>query len=426
MMMKKFRWMAGSLLLAAAATLSFTSCDDEEAPALTLVSLTADGIDLNGSTSATGVGTDAVIVAEFSTDVDATSVDAISLIRDYDDASYDVDVTVDGNTVTITPAVDFSTGTLFSLSFGTGLKSSQGKILTSAIERTFNTEGTFAVPGAFAQWTFEDNANDVIGGFDPSASGIVDITYAASRNAASGKAASFNGTTSIIEIPNGNNLMNEGDWTVSFWMKTALHTDNVDKGHFVMGLGAFYGFQFEVFGGYGGWKLATRYGFNNTTTTTQGTITEDNAFNGDGKDNTNGGWMGFSFTKNLTTTGGVAGLIKEKWVHIVYVYDASEKTGAYYANGEKMREFDFDLWPAGDNKRFVSGPKYGGTAPEVVNELAFGFVQSRAGTLWDAEPWGGYSLASANHFKGLLDDVLIYHKTLSPAEITLMYNSGKP
>jgi hypothetical protein len=426
MKMTKLKWMAGTLLLASAVMLVPTSCNDEEAPALTLVSLTANGIDLNGSTSANGVPTVATITAEFSTEVDATTVDAISLIRDYDAAAYDVEVTVAGKIVTIVPIDNFSTGTLFNLSFGSGLKSTQGKVLTTGIDRTFNTEGTFAVPGAFAQWTFEDDANDVIGSFDPAASGIVDITYVAGRNAASGKAASFNGTTSIIEIPNGDQLMHDGDWAISFWLKTALHTDNVDKGHFVMGLGAFYGFQFEVYGGYGGWKLATRYAFNNTTTQTEETTTEDNGFNGDGKQADNGGWQGFPFTKDLTASGGPAAIIKENWAHIVYVYNASLKTGTYYANGEKMRELDFDLWPDGDNKRFVSGTKYGGVAPEVVNELAFGFIQSRAGTLWDAEPWGGYDMEGANHFKGLLDDVIIYFKPLSAAEVTLMYNSGKP
>ncbi len=419
--MKKFRWIVGSFLLAAAATLSFTSCDDEEAPALTLVSLTADGIDLNGATSATGVGTDAVIVAEFSTDVDATSVDAISLIRDYDDATYDVDVTVDGNTVTITPTEDFSTGTLFSLSFGSGLKSSQGKILTSAIERTFNTEGTFAVPGAFAQWTFDDTTEDIIGSFDPTPSQIVDISYVAGRRADAGKALSFNGTTSIVEISNGDDLIATNDFTISFWMKP---NSELGKGQFVMGLGAYFGFQLELRAAYDEWVMPFRYTY--TKDGVNGQFSENNAFNGNGKQADNGGWKGFTFTKDLTASGGVAALIKDKWVHFVYVYNSATKQGTYYANGERMRELDFDLWSEGDNQRFTTGLTYGGTAPDVVNELALGFIHSRAGILWDDQPWGSYDLPGANHYHGLLDDLIIYHKPLSAAEIALMYNSGKP
>lgn len=427
MTMKNVKWILSVLVVAGMLATTLVGCGDDDEPAakaLTLVTLTADGVDLNGASSAVGVPVGATIVAEFSTNVDEATVDAISLLRDYDDVDYPVTVTVDGSTVTINPDDDFSTGTLFNLTFGTGLASTEGKVLSAAISRTFNSEGTFAVPGAFAHWTFEDNADDIIGSFDPTAGQIVDITYAASRNEASGKAASFNGTTSIIEISNGDELMDANDFTLSFWVKTALHSDNVDKGHFVMGLGAFWGFQFEIFGGYGGWKLPVRYKFDNAGTL--GTATEDNAFNGDGQDNTNGGWQGFVFTKDLTGSGGPAAILKEEWAHIVYTYNSTTKQGIYYANGEKMRELDFDLWPGGDDKTFITGLEYGGSAPDVVNELAFGFVHSRAGTLWDAEDWGGYDKPGANHFKGLMDDVIIYHKVITPAEVTLMYNSGKP
>lgn len=311
--------------------------------------------------------------------------------------------------------------TLFALSINPGLTSSQGKTLTTAISRNFTTEGTFAVAGAFAHWTFEDNANDVIGSFDPTASQIVDITYATSRNTASGKAARFNGTTSLVEISNGDQLMNNGSWTLSFWVKA----ESADKtsGHFVMGLGAFYGFQFEIAGDYGSCKLAASYAH---TKETNGGTSEDLWFPGNGVDRNNGGWQGWDFVRDLSGSGGVANLLQDKWAHVVCMYDATTKVGVMYINGQKMKSQDFDLWPDDDAKRFVTGLKYRGAAPDVVNELAFGFIQSRAGTLWDTEPWGGYDIAGANHFKGLLDDVIIYHKTLSEAEISLMYNSGKP
>jgi hypothetical protein len=119
-------------------------------------------------------------------------------------------------------------------------------------------------------------------------------------------------------------------------------------------------------------------------------------------------------------------VIKDKWAHYVFVYHAETRQGIIYLNGERIKEQDFDLWPEGDNKRFTTGLSYRGTAPEVVNELALGFIQSRAGTLWDAEPWGGYDFTGANHFHGLMDDLIIYHKALTAAEIGLMYNSGKP
>lgn len=423
--MKTIKWMLSLLLVAGGLTTMLNGCKDDEPPTLALVSITAGGVDLNGASSATGVSASATIVATFNVAVDqAAASSAITLIRDFDDAIIPTTITVNGAEVTIDPSGDFSSGTLFIVNMDASLKSAEGKGLSVSTERTFTTAGTFSVPGAIAHWTFEDNANDVIGTKDPSSSQVVDITYAAGRRAEAGKAASFNGTTSIIEISNGDQLMSTNNFTLSFWVKAVPHTDNVDKGHFVMGLGAFYGFQFEIYGGYGGWKMPVQYAFNNAGTL--GSAAEDNGFNGDGKAATNGGWQGFVFTKDLTTSGGAASILKDKWAHIVYTYNATTKQGIYYANGEKMREFDFDLWPDGDNKKTVTGLKYGGKEPDVKNELAFGFVQSRAGTLWDAEPWGGYEQVSANHFKGLLDDVLVYHKVLTAGEVSTMYNSGKP
>jgi Bacterial Ig-like domain len=414
--MKNVKWIVSSLLLVGILATTFVGCNkDDEPPALTLVSLKAGSIDLNGSTSAVGVPTSVTIVAEFSTEVDQTSVDAVSLTRDFDGADYPVTISVDGKMVTITPSGLFSTGTLFKLTLAGTLKSTGAKTLGTTLSRTFNTVGTFAVPGAIAHWTFEDNANDIVGTFDPTSAQIVDISYVASRKTDAGKAASFNGTTSIIEITNGNALMNNGNWTMSLWLKATPHTDNPDKGHFVVGLGAFHGFQFEIFDGYNAFKLAAAY--------TNGTVDFGEDLWADGEGNL--GWQGWTFSKDFRPSG-MKTVIKDLWAHYVFVYNATARTGAIYLNGEKIKEQDFDNWPDGDNKRTTTGLKYKGVAPEVVNELALGFIQSRAGTLWDAEPWGGYGEASAKHFKGLMDDVIIYHKVITPAEITLMYNSGKP
>ncbi|MGB9747089.1 MAG: LamG domain-containing protein [Bacteroidales bacterium] len=222
----------------------------------------------------------------------------------------------------------------------------------------------------------------------------------------------------MIEIPNGDQLINTHDFTISFWVKT----NSADKtsGHFVLGLGAFYGIQFEIFGGYDGAKFAIRYELGDGTT-----APEDMWFPSDATDNTNGGWQGWDFAKPIPKDQMVA-MLKDNWLQVVYTYNSAERKGTLYYNGEKMKSFDFDLWPDNDPKRTVVGLKYGGVAPEVVNELAFGFIQSRAGTLWDNESWGGYDFPGANHFKGLLDDVRIFHKALTATEINLMYNSEKP
>jgi hypothetical protein len=414
--MKKQIFAISSLLISAALLIGVISCKkDEEKVTFVLSGLSAGAINLNGATPPTDVPVDASITASFSVAVKASTATSanITLTRIYDQASIDLTITVSGSTVTINPTDNLGNGAMFELSVS-GLQSTDDQSL-AAFTRSFTTIGTFVPAGQIAHWGFEDNANDDVGTYNPSATGVVDITYVDSRNAAAGKAASFNGTTSIIEIPNGDLLIDTDDFTISFWVKT----NSADKtsGHFVIGLGAFYGIQFEIFGAYDGAKFAIQYELEDGSTTA-----EDMWFPANAQDNTNGGWQGWEYAKAITSDEMIA-LLKDTWLHVVYTYNSAEKQGILYYNGEKMKSFDFDLWPDGDPKRTVVGLKYGGVEPDVVNELAFGFIQSRAGTMWDNETWGGYDFPEANHFKGLLDDIRIYNSILTAQEVSLMYAS---
>lgn len=396
----------------------FQGCKKDDDPVdMTLATLLAGTIDLNGATSPNTVPVDPTIIATFSADVDpATATTAnVKLLQDYNNTDIEVVLTVSGKTISVKPKNDLGTGTLYKLSFTGAILSTDAKPLT-ALDRTFTTIGTFAPAGVLAHWTFEDNANDVAGTFNPLANGIVAVTYTASRNAAAGKAATFNGTTSIIEIPNGDQLINTRNLTLSFWVKAM----DQGKGHFVLGLGAFYGLQFEMFGGLDGAKFAIRYELEDGTTDS-----EDMWFPSEATYNANGGWQGWDFAKSITQPDMVA-MLKEKWLHVTYTYNGDAKKGTLYYNGEKMKSFDFNLWPDDAPKKNVKGIKYGGEMPDVKNELAFGFVQSRAGSMWAGETWGGYTFPEANHFKGQLDDVRFFHKVLTDTEIQLMYNSEKP
>jgi hypothetical protein len=92
-----------------------------------------------------------------------------------------------------------------------------------------------------------------------------------------------------------------------------------------------------------------------------------------------------------------------------------------YINGVKMKEQDFNLY--GVPMMNATGLHFIGNPGN--NSLVFGFIQDKVNpTLSDS--WAVYSDPANNHFKGLLDDVAIYHSVLTPALITLMYNSGKP
>ena len=411
-----------TIVLAAVMLYGTEGCKKDSNPtALTLTTLTAGSVDMNGAVAANTVPTNITIVAGFTANIDAATATSsnITLTRDYDNVVVPFTVTVATNTINIVPTEVLASGALYKLAFGAGIKSTDAQPL-AAVNRNFTTIGTFAPSGLIAYWNFEDNATDQVGTFTPTAGGIKDMSFTASRNAAAGKAATFNGTTSLIEIPNGDQLMNTTNFTLCFWVKT--NSTDKTSGHFVMGLGGWNGFQFEIFGAYDGCKLAAQYDLGNGSS-----ASEDLYFNGaaTGTTKDNGGWQGWTFAKDLTASGGLEFLIKDKWAHIVCVFNGTTKVGTMYINGEKMKSQDFNLWPTGDAKQGAIGLKYAGGA--LGNQLAFGFIQGSTNrTITDT--WADPTNAdpTLNHLKGQLDDVRIYHKVLTAAEIDLMYKSEKP
>ncbi len=398
------------LFVVVAFSLMLTSCKKDPEP-LALVSLMAGSIDLNGATSPNNVPVNPTIVATFNVEVDPATATTtnITMVQEYDAAAIDLTVTTSGKTITIVPQASLGTGALYQLSFGAGLKSLDALAITP-FQRTFTTEGTFAPAGAIAHFTFEDNSNDIIGSWDPAAADIIDITYTASRKAAAGKAATFNGTTSLIEIPNGDLIMNTTSFTVAFWMKT--NSTDKTNGHFVMGLAGWNGFQYEVFGGYDGSKFAIQYEH------ATGTAAEDMWFPA----LADLGWQGWTYAKSLTVDEMTA-LLKDAWINVIYTFNGPTKVGTLYFNGQKMKSFDFNLWPDEDAKRSVTGLKYAGLP--AGNHLALGFIQERNNRTISDE-WADYALPGNNHFKGQLDDIRFWHKALTETEIGLMYNSEKP
>jgi len=409
------------MMVAIVMSVVITGCDKEdEATPLKLISLVSGDIDLNGAASPNTVPVEPSIVATFNTNIDETTATAANIVlnQDYDDTDIEINITVSGKTITISPKEPLGNGTLFELSFGAGLMSGD-KLANTAFARTFTTIGTFVPAGTVAYWNFENNANDQVGTMNPKSDGIVDIAYVSSRNTAAGKAAEFNGTTSIIEYANGDALTQTESFTMSVWVKAM----EAGHGHFVIGLGAFFGFQLEIGANFKEFKMPVMFELEDATTATGG----DLLYNGDGLTKDNGGYIGTTFNKENAA---IDAILKEKWAHITYVYNNETRERSFYLNGELVKTQDHDLFAntAGEPDIIASsvGLKYGGSEPDVKNELAFGFIQSRGGVMWDAEPWGGYDLPGANHFKGLLDDVRIFHKALTSVEIGLMYNSEKP
>lgn len=420
--MKRKTIFYNAALIIAALAIVVTACkkennDDDGPTSFTLTALTAGSIDMNGATPPTDVPADPTIEATFSSSVDASTAtsDNIIMTRDYDDADIALNITVAGNKITIEPADGLGNGALFLLSFKSGLKSTDGTSL-STTDRSFTTEGTFVPAGQVAHWGFEDNPNDDVGTYNPAADGVIDLTYAESHSATAGKAAVFNGATTIVEIPNGDQLMETNDFTLSFWAKA----EDIQRGHFIIGLAAFYGFQFELFSGMDGFKFPVTYNIPDADPATGG----DFSYNGDGLTLDNGGWRGCTFNKPEED---MTSILANTWFHITFVFNSETRERRFYLNGDLVKIEDFDLWFDDDGEPYpetgIDGLKYNGVEPSVYPILTFGFVHARIGTLWDTEPWGNYDSPDSNHFKGLLDDVRIFHKTLTDQEISLMYDS---
>src|SRR5450759_1423458 len=337
-----------SVLTTMAAIVLINSCKKDSPAPLDLGTLLVGTIDVNAATAPTNVPVMPAITATFTTEVDAATAIAsnITLTEDYDAVAIPLTINVTGKVVTITPTSNLANGALYKLAVTAGLKATNVQLLI-AINRSFTTLGSFLPTGVFAYWNFDGNANDQTGVYNASASGVIGITYVTGRNATSGQAASFNGTTSLIEIPNGDVLENSADFSLSFWMK---EDTTAKRDQFVLGLAGWNGFQFEynsnVYGTgnraqIGQCKLAAQYSY------TGGSTSQDLWLDGVGDTKDNGGWQGWTFSKNLVANNGtgVNGLLAQQWAHVVCTYDHATKIGTMYINGQQMKSQDFNLYP---------------------------------------------------------------------------------
>jgi len=292
-----------SVLMGMAAVVLIDSCKKSNPEPLSLGTLMVGTIDLNAATAPTNVPVNPAITATFSTEVNAASAtsDNITLTEDYDNLVIPLTISVSGKVVTITPTANLANGALYKLVVTAGLKATNGEALT-AINRSFTTLGSFLPAGMVAYWNFDGNANDQSGVYNAASAGIIGITYVTGRNATSGQAAKFNGTTSLIEIPNGDVLELSSDFSLSFWVN---EDSTLKRDQFVMGLAGWNGFQFEINNNgnnkLGECKLAATYSLTGGTSASQ-----DLWFNGaaTGTTKDNGGWQGWTLCKDLTSNSG--------------------------------------------------------------------------------------------------------------------------
>jgi hypothetical protein len=274
---------------------------------------------------------------------------------------------------------------------------------------------TFVPKGVTAHYTFEHTTNDGSGRYSPSAEDVIDIKYKDSHSLTAGYAAEFNGTTSVIEIPNSSEFLTGRDLTVAFWIKA----DGSRKGHFVMGMGGRYGFYFEIdtlqwFNKKKKVQMCTSYDGVDSL------CFEYQIWDGSGRTKNNGGFQGTLINKDVSNTG-IEPIFKDAWVHVVCVYNSANRVNTMYINSEKVKQTDFDLWPDGDVRKKIVGVAYWGN-PAPANKLAIGFIQARQNPIM-LQPWANYKDEFSNHFKGLMDDLWIFNVALTDIEVQQLYNT---
>jgi len=414
------RFLSFISIIILAATLSCSKQSDPSS--LAFVSLTVGGVAL-GVVTQPNIPSNATIVACMNSDINPASVNSnsIKLVRRFDTVNVDLTITVAGSTISIVPKTNLGNGIYYDLTFSNIIATDGTSMIY--IWRAFSTIGAFGPPGLVAYWNFNGNTYDQQGNY--TVNSVTDLNYAPSFRRSLGQCAAFNGTSTLIEVSNGDKLVNTSDFSVSFWVKAnslyQLDSLGKRKGQMVFGVGDAKGFEFEIASDYSSCKLVSSFALPDGTT-----ISEELAFAGDGKTWSNGGLPGWTYCMDLSPYGGFEAMVKDQWVFVCCTYKSATKISTMYLNGLRMKEQDFNKWPAGDPARNITGMKYGGTAPARENLLAVGFFHSAMSTEFSGTSWGNYYSPYANHFRGWLDELRVFQTALTTSEVVEMYYQTMP
>jgi hypothetical protein len=406
--MKKVKWISAFAALVVMMSVLNACKDDEPAPDLTLQTMTAGSVDLNGATSANNVATNSPIVITFSTDVDAsTATDAnVSLIRTYDNSQVAKTIAVTGNTITITPTAPFYEGDQYKVSITNALKSTGGKTL-EALERTFGTVGVGlgTAPQSSSQTLYIQFSNGIADLTGNATVASEKVAYTADRFGKANSAANFRGATTagsgdLVELSGTKFISASMTLSVWFYINQADYVAPGNKP--MLGLAGNNGYFIEIGDGptNPNWlKPATNH---KVIPDPQNHVYATS-------------WGDFSTT---TAGGPVSDLTKTGWHQLVFTYDAATYLKTTYFDGVKVKELN--LLDAANNewnlKDMAINPATG-----VDAKLALGYFASKANTNPD---WAIFA-NSTNTFKGYMDDLRIFSKALTASEVTALYNAEK-
>jgi hypothetical protein len=102
----------------------------------------------------------------------------------------------------------------------------------------------------------------------------------------------------------------------------------------------------------------------------------------------------------------------DKWIHVVSSYNKTTSVMALYVNGVKVN----------------SGIKYGGPVPTVGTQPLLGALTFVDMTKFYIGAWGKLALGTATdswmvYYPGMIDEIRIYNKALTDAEVLALYNA---
>lgn len=442
--MKSFKFFFLSSLMLGLIFFSVGCGDDDSPPEVfTLSSVTAGTIDLAGATSATDVPNDAVIVATFSSEVDATTANTTNITLTDDNATnVPLSLSTSGNAITITPTAGLNSGTLYTLVLSSGIAGTNSVIYTGNV-LTFRTGGIFVPKSenqvlhlSFDGGVVEDGAKS----HTVTSSGIA---FGADRQNTANSAAYFDGTGGLVEVAASSDLVNTST-TISFWMNTASADYNGQDGQdipqtrFVTGLGVEKGFMLET-GRRSKDPLGEAYDEFFFKFATNHTNVGDNAgsnphgtawteVNSQLTVNAASDQNGWSYAiPQLSADPPNRGYLKseaiDKWIHFVMTHDVLSKSKTFYINGVKMATFkwaDTGDWLLSD---FVIKPD----VPNLETSLALGYAGSAANkaTGWADHEAEKQKTSQQKFFKGFLDEYRIFDIALSEADVLTLYENEK-
>lgn len=435
---------------------TFSSCKkDEDDPAtFTLSSLTADGIDLAGATSATDVPEDATIEAVFSSAVDAASVTSSSIILKKDGTTLDATLTTNGTMVTIEPVNNLDGGSQFTIELTNAIKGTNG-VAYSGNTLSFRTSGIF-VPKVEDQVLFLSFDNETLedGAGDHTVTAVETLGYSADRRGTPNSAAYFAGLGNLVQVAASADLISPSI-TISFWMKTDLADYNgqdgsgIPQARRVLGIAAERGYFLEMgrrsndpaADGYN--EIFMKMGTNhknigdNSASVPQATAWSElnSQINVNYEAGTQSGWNysipQLSSTNDPPDRDFIREEVMDTWVHFVMVFDAAAQEKIFYVNGLKWASFKWNS--SGSDWLFTDLMlkdinNDGSPNPDVEGTLALGNACS---TTNKATGWCDYETQLSNppeskqFFKGSLDQFRIFSVPYTADDVNNLYENEK-